>query len=124
VNATPEYLYRVDGVIVFGSFLSDVEQLGDVNVAVDLQSKATGAEFQEWSYVRRCAAEVKGRSFPTIFAQAYWPKEEVCLRLKARSISLKLSDLSHVAELPDLSYRILLGDPEQIAALMPLGKIV
>jgi len=125
VNATPEYLYRVDGVILFGSFLSDVEQLGDVNVAVDLQSKATGqAEFQEWSYVRRCAAEVKGRSFPTIVEQLYWPKTEVCLHLKARSISLKLSDLSHVAELPNLSYQILLGDPEQIGALMPLGRIV
>jgi hypothetical protein len=125
VNATPEYLYRVDGVILFGSFLSDVEQLGDVNVAVDLQSKATGQdEFQEWSYVRRCAAEVKGRSFPTILEQVYWPKTEVCLHLKARSISLKLSDLSHVAELPNLSYRILLGDPEQIGALMRLGRIV
>jgi len=41
VNATPEYLYRVDGVILFGSFVSDVEQLGDVNVAVYL-----GVKFQ------------------------------------------------------------------------------
>jgi hypothetical protein len=125
VNATPEYLYRVDGVILFGSFLSDVEQRGDVIVAVDLQSKTTGQdELLEWSYVRRCAAQVKGRSFPTIVEQVYWPKTEVCLHLKARSISLKLSDLSHVADLPNLSYRILLGDPEQIAALMPLEKIV
>ena len=125
VNATPEYLYRVDGVILFGSFLSDVEQLGDVNVAVNLESKARGeVEFQEWSTARTHAARVKGRSFPTIFVQAYWPKKEVCLHLKARSISLKLSDLSHVAALPNLSYRILLGDPEQIAVLMPLGRIV
>jgi hypothetical protein len=50
VNATPEYLYRVDGVVLFGSFLSDVEQLGDVNVAVNLESKARGeVEFQEWN---------------------------------------------------------------------------
>jgi len=108
VNATPEYLYRVDGV----------------NVAVNLESKARGeVEFQEWSTARTHAARVKGRSFPTIFVQAYWPKKEVCLHLKARSISLKLSDL-HVADLPNLSYRILLGDPEQIAVLMPLGRIV
>ena len=125
VNATPEYVYRVDTAILYGSMLSNAERLGNVNVAVNLESKAKGeTEFQEWSKARRHAARVKGRSFSTIVEQVFWPRAEIFLHLKARSISLKLSDLSHVAELTNLPYRILLGDPEQIAALMPLGKIV
>ena len=42
VNATPEYLFRVDTVTLFGSTLSNAERLGDVNIAVDLKSKAEG----------------------------------------------------------------------------------
>ncbi len=125
VNATAEYLFWVSEAILFGSMLSDVEQLSDVDVAVTLESKAKDfTEFCEWSWERRRAAEVKGRSFPTIVDQAYWPKLEVCLQLKAKSNALKLSELSHVERLPNLAYRVLLGDPERIAARMPTGRVV
>ncbi len=125
VNATAEYLFWVSEAILFGSMLSDVERLGDVDVAVTLESKAKDfTEFCEWSWERRRAAEVKGRSFPTIVEQANWAKQEVCLQLKARSNGLKLSELSHVERLPNLAYRVLLGDPERIAARMPTGRVV
>jgi hypothetical protein len=123
VNATPEYVYRVDTAILYGSMLSDAERLGNVNVAVNLESKAKGeTEFQEWSKARRHAARVTGRSFSTIVEKAFWPRAEIYLQLKARSISLKLSELSHVELLKSLSYRVLLGDPERIAALFPTGR--
>ena len=125
VNATPDYLFRVSEVILFGSMLTDVDRLGDVDVAVNLESKARDfTEFCEWSRGRRRAAQVKGRSFPTIVDQAYWPKQEVCMRLKARSIGLSLSEITDVECLPDLAYRVLLGDPEAIAARMPTGRVV
>ena len=124
VNATPEYVYRVDTAILYGSMLSNAERLGNVNVAVNLESKAKGeTEFQEWSKARRHAARVKGRSFSTIVEQVFWPRAEIFLHLKARSISLKLSELSHVELLKNLSYRVLLGDPERIAALFPAGRV-
>jgi hypothetical protein len=124
VNATPEYVYRVDTAILYGSMLSNAERLGNVNVAVNLESKAKGeTEFQEWSEARRHAARVKGRSFSTIVEQVFWPRAEIYLQLKARSISLKLSELSHVELLKNLSYRVLLGDPERIAALFPTGRV-
>jgi len=119
VNATPEYLYRVDMAILYGSMLSTAERLGNVNVAVNLESKARGeAEYQEWSEQRIRAAQRKGKSFSTIVERAYWPIAEVYLELKARSISLKISELSHVELLKKLSYQVLLGNPEQIAALL------
>lgn len=124
VNATSEYLYRVDTAILFGSILSDVERLGDVDVAVNLEPKVREeAAFKEWQMARRRAAQIGGRSFSSYVAWLYWPKEEVCKQLKTRSLSLSLYELSNVKLLPNLSYRILLGDPEQLAALIPTGRV-
>jgi predicted nucleotidyltransferase len=125
VNATSEYLYRVDTAILFGSMLSDVERLGDVDIAVNLEPKVSEeSAFKEWQRARRRAAQVDGRSFPSYVAWLYWPKEEVCKQLKARSLSLSLYELSNIKNLPNLSYRILLGDAERIAALIPTGRVV
>jgi hypothetical protein len=125
VNATPEYLYRVDTAILFGSMLSDVERLGDVDIAVNLEPKVSEeTAFEEWQMARRRAAQMGGRSFSSYVAWLYWPREEVCRQLKARSLSLSLYELSNVKNLPNLSYRVLLGDAEQLAALMPTGRVV
>jgi len=123
VNGVSEYLYRVEIAILFGSMLSDVERLGDVDVAVKLEPKVSEeAAFNEWQMARRRAAQIGGRSFSSYVAWLYWPKEEACKQLKARSLSLSLHELSNVKHLPNLSYRILLGDAEQLAALMPTGR--
>jgi hypothetical protein len=72
VNATPEYLYRVDTAILYGSMLSNTERLGNVNVAINMESKASGkAEFEEWGNERRYAAQRNGRTFCTIVERAY-----------------------------------------------------
>jgi predicted nucleotidyltransferase len=83
VNATSEYLYRVDTAILFGSMLSDVERLGDVDVAVNLEPKVRDeVAFKEWQMARRRAAQIGGRSFSSHVAWLYWPKEEVCKQLE------------------------------------------
>ena len=125
VNTTAEYLFWVSEAILFGSMLSDVERLGDVDVAITLESKARDfTEFYDWSWERRQAAQLEGRTLPTIVEQIYWPKHEVWLQLKARSNGLKLSELSHVECLPNLTYHVLLGYPEKIAARMPTGRVI
>ena len=125
VNATSEYLYRVDTAILFGSMLSDVERLGDVDVAVNLEPKVSEeTAFEEWQMARRRIAEIGGRSFSSYVEWLYWPREEVCKQLKARSHSLSLYELSNVKHLPNLFYRVLLGDAERLAALMPARRVV
>lgn len=125
VNATTEYLYRVNAAILFGSMLSDVERLGDVDVAVNLEPKVREeAAFEEWQMARRHAAEKDGRSFSSYVAWLYYPREEVYRQLKARSLSLSLYELSNIKNLPNLSYRVLLGDAERLATLMPTGRVV
>jgi DNA-binding MarR family transcriptional regulator len=125
VNSTPEYAYRVELVVLFGSMLTDLDRLGDVDVAFRLQPKVEGdAAQEEWSMARRRAAEAKGRTFYGVFEWAMWPIQEVCLHLKARKGSLSLHDFCEVEKMPNLRYRPLLGDPTQISAILTNGQAV
>jgi len=125
VNATSKYLYRVESVVLFGSMLSDVERLGDVDVAIDLQPKVREeGSFQEWCMARRCVAEAEGRSFRTIFDWATWPRREILLLLKARSRSLSLHELQQLTRMVNVSYVVLLGDPQRIVRLISCGRNV
>jgi hypothetical protein len=125
VNGTEEYVYRVEHVVLFGSMLSDIDRLGDVDVAVQLQPKVDKDDaFQEWSMARRRAAEAKGRNFRGVFDWAMWPTQEIFLQLKARSSGLSLHDFCEVEKLPNVRYKVLLGDPLSIAAKIASGEAV
>jgi DNA-binding PadR family transcriptional regulator len=125
VNSMPEYAYRVEHVVLFGSMLSDIDRLGDVDVAVQLQPKVSeDAALEEWSMARRRAAEARGRNFYGVLDWAMWPTQEIFLQLKSRSSSLSLHDFCEVERMPNVRYRVLLGEPQQIAALIPSGQAV
>jgi predicted nucleotidyltransferase len=125
VNASPEYLFRVKNVVLFGSILSHAERLGDVDIAISLEAKVSDTNaYQAWSMARRDEAEAAGRYFHTLFESGIWPRQEVLLQLKARSRSLSLHELEQIATTPNLCYRVLLGDPEQLAAWMPSGRAI
>jgi hypothetical protein len=125
VNSTHEYAYRVEHVVLFGSMLSDIDRLGDVDVAVQLQPKVSeDAALEEWSMARRRAAEAKGRNFYGVLDWAMWPTREIFLQLKSRSSSLSLHDFCEVERMSNVRYRVLLGEPQQIAALIASGQAV
>jgi hypothetical protein len=119
VNSTPEYVYRINTAILFGSMLSATQCVGDVDVAVELQPKVSDeAAYQEWCMARRRIAEANGRSFGGVVPWAVWPKQEILLQLKARSRSVHLHemDLKTLKKVPYTSYRLLLGDFEDLIA--------
>ncbi len=125
VNGTQEYAYRVEHVVLFGSMLTDTERLGDVDVAIRLEQKISDATAHEqWCTARRRAAEAKGRNFYGVLDWAMWPTQEILLLLKARSGSLSLHDFSEIEKMPNIRYRVLLGDPQQIAAMIVEGQAV
>ena len=125
VKATSKYLYCIETVVLFGSMLSDVERLGDVDVAIDLQPKVTEeTSFQEWCMARRRVAAAEGRSFSTTFEWATWPKLEILLLLKARSRSLSLHEFQQLTGMANVSYYVLLGDPGRIGRLISGGRRV
>jgi hypothetical protein len=89
INADPQYLFWVERLVVFGSYLdSGVEALGDLDLAVDLVCRfEDGAE-----YLRRARDRVRvatGRS-GSVEKQLVWPQSEVLTILKARSRVLSL----------------------------------
>jgi len=125
VNSTQEYTYRVEHVVLFGSMLTETERLGDVDVAIRLEPKSSdGAAHEQWCMARRRAAEAKGRNFYGVLDWAMWPTQEILLQLKARSGSLSLHDFSEVEKMPNVRYRVLLGDPQQIAETIVSGQAV
>jgi hypothetical protein len=125
VNSTDEYAYRVEHAVLFGSMLTYAERLGDVDVAIRLEPKVSedGAH-EQWCMARRRAAEAKGRNFYGVLDWAMWPTQEILLQLKARSGSLSLHDFSEVEKMPNVRYRVLLGDPHRIAAMIVSGQPV
>jgi len=125
VNNTQAYAYRVETVVLFGSMLTESERLGDVDVAIRLEPKVIDENVHEqWCAARRRAAEAKGRSFYGVLDWALWPTQEILLQLKARSTSLSLHDISEVEKMPNVRYRVLLGDSEKVAAKIVTGQPV
>jgi hypothetical protein len=125
VNASNEYAFVVKSAVLFGSMLSGVDRLGDVDVAIDLRpSISDSAGFRQQCDLRRYLAEERGRAFPNVIEWATWPQKEVVLRLKARSRSLSLHEFDQVMGMENLRYRILVGDASLIASQIPTGCAV
>jgi predicted nucleotidyltransferase len=90
VNRGP-YAYRVKRIEVFGSYLTDKQDLGDLDVLVTLRPRyAEQSQFEALAEDRRRAAEQAGRAFPLHLNRIYWPTEEVhrALRRRNRTISI------------------------------------
>jgi hypothetical protein len=125
VNASKEYAFKVKSAVLFGSLLSCVDRLGDVDVAIDLQRRFSDvASFRHQCDRRRLLAEEQGRAFSTAIDWATWPKKEVLVLLKARSRSLSLHGFDQLMEMENLRYRILIGDASVIASQIPTGCAV
>lgn len=123
VNANAEYLYRVESAVLFGSMLTKIERLGDVDLAVELSSKATGEKaFDRWCDRRRNAALVAGQRFKSDFDWVVWPKAEVYRALRGRSRTLSIHEWDQITKMADVRYRVLWGDRKRIARLIPNGK--
>jgi hypothetical protein len=122
VNKSREYAFEVRSVVLFGSMLSSSDRFGDVDIAVDLQpSISEPRKFKQLCDRRRSLAQEKGRAFSTVASWVMWPRNEVLLQLKARSRSLSLHGFDQFKGMESFCYRVLIGDPNLIAAQIPTG---
>ncbi len=96
VNSNTDLVYKVESVKVFGSYLSDQEILGDIDVAVKLEKRGTGEEFKSKSEERIKLAYKNGRVFSNFIDQLYWPYREVMLLLGTRKKGLSLHEEDEV----------------------------
>jgi predicted nucleotidyltransferase len=58
INDNPKLLCRISKITVFGSFLTDAEDLGDIDVAVE--TKRRDVEGMRWSDAAIARAEASG----------------------------------------------------------------
>lgn len=92
-----DYAYRVARVIVFGSYLSDRPDLGDIDVGVELQGKWSDTDTYESLTRPRIKAALKaGRRFKGSFDAIAWPQTEVDLILKNRSRALSITGADRI----------------------------
>ena len=116
-NTDPKYLYSVTSVVVFGSYIEQIERLGDIDVAVNLQSRIGLDKKHEWVEIFQKHAWESGRTFSGFEAVFDWPRQEVLLMLKARKRSISIQSWYSFVEMEkpaNFRYKVLLGDANQI----------
>jgi len=112
VNRDNHFLAKVTRVIVFGSYLrGDVNRLGDVDVAVELEPKVNHRlRLRELNYRRVAESESKGHRFSGMLDREMWWQLETFRFLKSRSRSISLHDYGTKRQLVDeVPHRILMS---------------
>ena len=103
VNADPDLITSVAGVRVFGSYLSDSAELGDIDLAVSYRKKLPGKEWVQASLRR---AHESGRQFSSYGQMLDHGVREVVLRLKARQAYLHfVKDLDELETVSNVIFR-------------------
>lgn len=116
VNKNEYYLYRVDKVVVFGSYLSDQERINDIDVVAVLKRKGDDLDkFRAETMKRANDAEANGRKFSGANSKRYYTYEEVNLFLKSRSRTISLhSRLDYILKLVDWKTIYPVGGQEDV----------
>ena len=84
---------RVERAIVFGSYLSDVDRLGDLDVAIEWQRREMDFDKHDEANRNRVIEEMgKGRHFANFIEQLDWWRWEATLFLRNRKRGLSIHD--------------------------------
>jgi predicted nucleotidyltransferase len=97
VNARPELLERVCEVRVFGSYLEERDDLGDVDIAVSTERKEKSGK--DWVRESLRRADESGRTFGSYIDRLFYAHTEVMLLLKAGNRYLSLHTMDDLEEI-------------------------
>jgi predicted nucleotidyltransferase len=88
VNSAPdtEFLHTIKRIAVFGSYLTDKEKLGDLDIAVDLENRWTFGTFDEK------LKNLSGLDQKSYFERLFWPETKLWRFLKQRSTGISLHE--------------------------------
>src|SRR5579862_8083868 len=113
-NLRSEFAFNVESVVLFGSYLSDCAHVNDLDLAIELKSKASDERTSEQLWKERLAA-ARGRRFANLTEEIGWPETEILMFLKNRSRTISLCHWQSLFDMPDLRYCVLVGDEQRIA---------
>jgi predicted nucleotidyltransferase len=95
VNADDSWLHRIGKVVIFGSYLSNQEWLGDIDLAIRLDRRPQFADrWAEAVLARAESAERRGRHFRGFIDRLAWAENEVKQNLRGGVRLLSLHDWS------------------------------
>jgi hypothetical protein len=92
INTNSELVYYVERLKVFGSYLSDKDTMGDLDIGFKLSRRHKAGIFTKHNQQRIYMAKANGRRFINFTDELEWPRREVILLLKARKRGLSLHD--------------------------------
>lgn len=100
INQDDKYVYRIQCLVVFGSFLDEKrERLGDLDVAYQVSQRFPGSLLEPESPHERAwnasirRAQEEGRGFSNMVEETCWPDFEWLRALKGRAAGLSLHKL-------------------------------
>jgi hypothetical protein len=93
INKSDDLVFLVSEMVAFGSYLGNIDRLGDVDIGFRLARRRPESSPLAENKNRVAAARSRGRVFPSLFAELTWDRTEVLLLLKARSRALSLHDM-------------------------------
>src|SRR5262245_26411604 len=86
VNEDPKFVYRVARVVVFGSYLTNAETLGEIDLAIEFAPRERDPTRDE--ALRAECYRRRTQAFRNVMDEAYWPLEEVRQYLHTRFLNL------------------------------------
>ena len=102
INCDSELLHYITEVRVFGSYLTDSDDLGDLDIAIKLERKQVKGD---WVEAARTIADKSGRTL-SFFERLAFPETEVRRRIKNRLNRISLHETSELDENPEMGGRI------------------
>jgi predicted nucleotidyltransferase len=120
----PLHAYTVNAVMVFGSFLSEKQKLGDIDVAVHLEVKrSTEDEYRRRLDGLLARAWLEGRTPSNVVDASCWPRLDVFRDLRRSLRQLRLHELYGLQKLGGLECCVVFGDPETVKTILPKARI-
>lgn len=98
INSDGELLHYVTEVRVFGSYLTDSNDLGDLDVAIKMERRQIEGE---WVKAAQALADKSGRTL-NFFQRLTFPETEVRRRIKRRLPRISLHETSELDENPQM----------------------
>ena len=118
-NSNPNKLLTVEAVVVFGSFLSANDKLGDLDISV--KHRHRNANDRDPAVTALAYAERSGRHFSNTVEWIFWPETELRQFLKARKRTIAIQDwhtfLRMTGSSPgNFQYTAVFGSAEEVEA--------
>ena len=106
VNGREDLAYRVESVVIFGSYLKGAPHLNDLDRAVELIGKWNdNAPYRSACRPSMERARSSGRRFRNVVDEVSWPRTEVLFLPKNRSRTISLCERDSLKNMPESANR-------------------